>query len=577
MKKLLSVLAICFSISAFAQNMVTFQVDMAGYAGTFTDVNLNGNFNGWCGPCALMAETAPGSGVYAITVDLAAGDIEYKFTVDGWTDQENLTPGSGCTLTTGGFTNRLYNVAGTATIPTVCWESCAACGVSTNADLTVSVDMNEYADPYTTVHVSGSFNGWSGTANPLTETAPGSGVYATTISVPEGQHEYKFTIDDWAAQENLVPGTPCVLTTSGFTNRVVTVAGNTTQPTVCWQSCTECGIDNTSDVTFRVDMNQYTAPYSSVAVFGSFNGWCSGCDPMTDADADGIYEVTLTLTNADYEYKFIVDPTAATEAAEQFVAGEPCTVGVEFVNRFISVSEDASTPAFCWESCSACTGGGCQAPTGMDVVEIGFGGTNPRVNATWVNPEGTTSCEVKGGRISDASAGTANPVFQNAANTKILNQTNGSTVNFNIALYNNPTIPFVIGKTYGYEVRCACADGSGFSDWSGIIPEATFVVPALPVTGQNSTASTKLLDAGVNAMNIFPNPAEGSVNVQIELTESGSVEVFMTNALGQVVLQERMNGESIMSTMDVSTLESGIYMMAVRTASGMVTERVIIK
>ena len=150
-------------------------------------------------------------------------------------------------------------------------------------------------------------------------------------------------------------------------------------------------------------------------------------------------------------------------------------------------------------------------------------------------------------------------------------------MNFNIALYNNPTIPFVIGKTYGYEVRCACADGSGFSDWSGIIPEATFVVPALPVTGQNSTASTKLLDAGVNAMNIFPNPAEGSVNVQIELTESGSVEVFMTNALGQVVLQERMNGESIMSTMDVSTLESGIYMMAVRTASGMVTERVIIK
>jgi hypothetical protein len=80
------------------------------------------------------------------------------------------------------------------------------------------------------------------------------------------------------------------------------------------------------------------------------------------------------------------------------------------VNRAITVSEDMTTAAFCWESCDACDAAVCQVPTKMDVVEITFGKVNPRVNATWVNAEGTASCEVKGGRISDAYAGTASGV-----------------------------------------------------------------------------------------------------------------------------------------------------------------------
>jgi hypothetical protein len=298
---------------------------------------------------------------------------------------------------------------------------------------------------------------------------------------------------------------------------------------------------------------------------------------MTDADADGIYEVTLTLLNGgSFEYKFIVDPTAPTEAAEQFVAGAPCTVGGEpFVNRVISVSENMTTTAFCWESCDACVAPVCQAPTDMDVIEIGFGTSSPSVNGTWVNAEGTASCEVKGGRISDASAGTANPVFQNAANTKILSQTNGTTVNFNVALYNNPTIPFVVGKTYGYEVRCACADGSGFSTWSGITPGSTFVVPAPPAA--TAASSTKLLAAGLNAMSVYPNPADAMLNIQMELTVDGSVEINLINTLGQTVFQERNSGSAMNARVDVSSLDAGIYMLSVRTSTGVVSERVIIQ
>ena len=34
-----------------------------------------------------------GDGIYAVTVDLPADTIEYKFTLDGWTNQENFAGG----------------------------------------------------------------------------------------------------------------------------------------------------------------------------------------------------------------------------------------------------------------------------------------------------------------------------------------------------------------------------------------------------------------------------------------------------------------------------------------------------
>ncbi len=48
------------------------------------------------------------------------------------------------------------------------------------------------------------------------------------------------------------------------------------------------------DVTFSVDMNG--TGLSNVSLNGTFNGWCGICTPMTDANADGIWEVTVPLT-----------------------------------------------------------------------------------------------------------------------------------------------------------------------------------------------------------------------------------------------------------------------------------------
>ncbi len=71
-------------------NYVTFAVDMNQYAGsTANGVFINGTFNGWCGSCNAM-DDSDSDGVWMVTLPLTQDSIEYKFTVDGWNDQDVL-------------------------------------------------------------------------------------------------------------------------------------------------------------------------------------------------------------------------------------------------------------------------------------------------------------------------------------------------------------------------------------------------------------------------------------------------------------------------------------------------------
>jgi len=109
-------------------------------------------------------------------------------------------------------------------------------------------------------------------------------------------------------------------------------------------------------VTFKVDMNDYSGPaYTTVNVNGTFNAWCGGCNPMTDANSDGIWEVSLPLTAGTIEYKFTLDGWTGQES---FSPGGSCTVTAGgFTNRALTFSGSHTVlPVVCYNSCSACTG-----------------------------------------------------------------------------------------------------------------------------------------------------------------------------------------------------------------------------
>jgi hypothetical protein len=335
---------------------VIFRVDMSDYNGT-TPINgiyLNGSFNSWCGSCAPMSD-ANNDSVWELTVPLAADTFEYKFTINGWTAQETLIPGSPCTNTAFGFTNRQIIVNGPLSLPAPCYGSCDSCtGLPSSGRIRFRVDMNGYTGPtFSTVNLNGSFNGWCGSCATMLDPDQDS-IYELDLDLPLSTVEYKFTLDGWNQQESLLPGSPCTMTTGQFTNRFHNVTGNDTLDAVCWQSCSPCASGPTSGrILFRVDMNNYSGlAFSNVHLNGTFNNWCGACAPMTDTNLDSIYELELTLPLDTVEYKFTLD---GWNISENLNAGLPCTQTTStFTNRAYIVTGDDSLDAVCWESCSPC-------------------------------------------------------------------------------------------------------------------------------------------------------------------------------------------------------------------------------
>ncbi|MEN9744046.1 MAG: hypothetical protein RLZZ65_1851 [Bacteroidota bacterium] len=218
------------------------------------------------------------------------------------------------------------------------------------------VDMSQYTGSLTGgVFVNGSFNGWCGTCNPMTDM--GNGNWEVSLPLAPGAIEYKFTIDGWNAQEEFTGSETCIdPINDGFNNRYHVVAGDIILPNVCFASCDVC----TNAITFAVDMNDYITAGGSTAagVFlnGNFNGWCGSCTPMTDANNDNVWDVTVGIPAGNIEYKFTVD---GWNDSEQFDATATCIDPVNdgFNNRFYVVAAAATLPEVCWESCSDCVAG----------------------------------------------------------------------------------------------------------------------------------------------------------------------------------------------------------------------------
>jgi flagellin-like hook-associated protein FlgL len=325
------------------------------FAGGFTTPTVNGSFDGWCGNCHPMTDTN-GDGIWEVTFNLPAGNYEYKFAYDNWAGQENLTPGSSCTVTNFGYTNRALAVTGAATASTVCWGSCTACNVlPPSYSVTFQVDMQNVTG-FTTPEVNGTFNGWCGNCNAMSD-ANADGIWEVTLTIPGGNYEYKFAYDAWTGQENLTAGSSCTVTAGAYTNRTLNLTANTTLPVVCWGSCTACTVNTTPGCTdmnavnynpaagtndgsclfatnFNVDMN-CTDPFTNVYITGPWCGWC-GADTyniLTDANADGIYNVTLNLAAGNVEYKYMVDNWASQEnLVDDMQNGASCAPITDYAN-----------------------------------------------------------------------------------------------------------------------------------------------------------------------------------------------------------------------------------------------------
>ena len=168
---------------------------------------------------------------------------------------------------------------------------------------TVTMRMDSQGSNPTNVAVVGDFNGWNATSNPMTD-ANSDGIYEIDLTITSDRMQFKFVVDGvWEAFDDGDVGT---ITSNDlqYTNRYLPVEGTKTTVAYPYNAPYATGDKN---VTFRVDYSNSATTFTTANINGNFNGWCGGCNPMTDDDGDGIWEATLPLAAGVYEMKFTQD------------------------------------------------------------------------------------------------------------------------------------------------------------------------------------------------------------------------------------------------------------------------------
>ncbi|HCP41564.1 MAG TPA: hypothetical protein DIT65_07200 [Cryomorphaceae bacterium] len=407
MKKIYALLMLCLPMLGFAQKDVTFIVDMRDYSGSYTTVNLNGDFNSWCGTCNPMADPE-GDSIWTVTLPLTADSIEYKFTLDGWTGQESLTSGTACTKTTGIYTNRFAELAGDTILTGVAWESCDA--KAGQVYVTMQVNMSYQAVDSTGVFLAGGGNFGNPGDNQMHPI--GDSIYSITLPKDTGFFSF-FTFTNgacpsWGCKENLA-GKPCGDPNNYNDRSTGSALYGDFHLMTCFGECTTdgtCPVPPTPvNVTFQSDRNSILGTFTTAYVSGTMNGWSGDADMMSDDDSDGVYTATLSLLPGSYEFKYTADNWAIQENFDPATADSVCTLTTgAFTNRFITIgTADTTLDVQCWEECGPCANIGIEEKSASFVVK-----PNPASDVLFIdNTTGTTSnvavYSITGARVMEAT------------------------------------------------------------------------------------------------------------------------------------------------------------------------------
>ena len=242
-------------------------------------------------------------------------------------------------------------------------------------NVTFNVDMGCSGEDFTDVFVTGPWADWTDEFN-MTD-PDGDGVYSRTISVDrDAAVEYKYMVDSWASQEDLIDdmiaGRDCAPITDyySFANRLADDIGANQSTNDAYGKCGTCG-GGPVDVDFTVDMRCAGFAPSNVALPGPDVGWDYWARSLTDDDGDGIWNGTFAAESGEYlEFKIAADEWAYQEdLIDDMVYGAECapvTDYFSFANRLVLIEEGLEVD-ISYGSCEACDPGDVPALVTFEV------------------------------------------------------------------------------------------------------------------------------------------------------------------------------------------------------------------
>ena len=86
-------------------------------------------------------------------------------------------------------------------------------------------------------------------------------------------------------------------------------------------------------------------------------------------------------------------------------------------------------------------------------------------------------------------------------------------------------------------------------------------------------------NAGITALMIYPNPTQGLVTIDGEISHSAEVSIRIINYLGQEILVDQFDPTSsvLSKTYDLSAAAAGAYLIEVATDRGVVQKSIIVR
>jgi hypothetical protein len=563
----LSMLALAAGLVAQAQTDVTFNVDMNNVtvspmgvhiAGNLEDINYDGTpendaYVNW-DPDSLALSDDDLDGVYSISMQLLPGRYEFKF-INGndWPMEEDVP--STCQVEVTGNSNRQIMVGTDAIDFNVCFAECAACGenaVRFRVDMTTQPAVNPVG-----VHVAGNFQNpfadgdgvgdWEAGNSPLQDW-DGNGIWEGVFSIGQMTSiEYKFINgNNWANPNENVSG-PCG---PGNGNRIATIeATNTPLPIVCWSSCDPC--TQPTMVTFRVGMVNEAVSPNGVHIAGDFQGWSPG-DPageLFDLDGDMIYEVTLPVAPGPINFKFVNGN--AWDGANNSNESLPAECNVSG-NRQLVIEGETMIAQYCYNQCTEiCVANPDPAPITFRVnMSDALGNSIASTDGVYLIGN-FTNPQWQGGAIQMMN--TSGNIYEATATVSGAAQFQYKFVN---GLVTNPANE----EGAGIE-DCGIANGiGGFNrvhDRSGEAETLPMVCFNACVDCQVSVDEVSFL----NGLNIYPNPADAQLNVNLVTSNAQNIQIQLINHVGQVVLTKyvgQIAGERTVE-LEVGQLATGIY------------------
>lgn len=537
---------------------VTFQVDMTNYSGSFTTVNLNGDFNGWCGGCNPMSD-ANADGIWEVQLPLTADSIEFKFTLDGWTAQENFSPGGPCTKTTNGFTNRFLIIPGDTVLPVVCYNSCAACAATGN-QVSLPITFEDTAVDYTTTDFGG--NASQVVVDPTDpnnmvleaeKTAAAQTWAGTTLSTPNGlASAIPFTATDnimtvrvWSPDSGIEIRLKAEDKTDP-TKSVETVAMTTTAS--AWETLT---FDFSNEATGTAAIN-YGYTYDMVSIFFNFgvDGATAGaktyyCDditfgtmttPFNQVDLPITYEDTaVDYTTSDFggnASQVVVDPTLAT-------------------NMVLELIKDASAQT--WAGTTLSTSNGLASA-------IPFTANDNIISVRVWSPDSGIDILLKAEDKTDPSKSVETITATTVAGA-------WETLEFDFT--NNVTGTPAIDYSNTYDLLSIFfnfgVDGATAGAKTYYCDDITF-----------GPAGIGLIQNELAFFSLSPNPSQGNFRLQAELPRAEKANIVIRDLQGRVLQQRAVQSRLLQEDFDISGLPAGIYLISVQGESFQHSEKLFL-